>query len=148
MIGVMLLLWYRSDQYRWFEDKMDNENDSLCTYTHDLKGRKIIIAKEHITRCRGSKMFDTGTYANYKNNKTGAEVHIHPKRVDFFIFFISCIHKKIKPNIYIVFVYVQSDTLTWGYRISYYSGYANKMKKNVISFYADCVINTILHTYI
>jgi len=67
---------------------MDNENDSLCAYIYTVQaeGRKIIIAREHITRGKGSKMFDTGTYANHKNNKTGAEVHTSEKGRIFFLF--------------------------------------------------------------
>jgi len=66
---------------------MDNENDSLRAYTVQAEGRKIIIAREHIMRGEGSKMFDTGTYANHKNNKTGAEVHTSEKGRRFFYFF-------------------------------------------------------------
>lgn len=95
----------------------------------ELKGRKIIIiAKEHITRRgRESKMFDTGTYANHKNNKMGAEVHTTEKGRDFlFFFFLFTVYIKNKTeHLYCMFVYAQSNTLTRGYRVSYL-GYANK----------------------
>jgi hypothetical protein len=94
----------------------------------EMRGRKIIIiAKEHITRCRESKMFDTGTYANHKNNKTGAEVHTTEKgSFSFFSFFFLPYIKNKTKHLYCVFVYAQSDTLTWEYRISYLE-HANKI---------------------
>jgi len=68
-IRSLSAVWRQNGQREWLIIRV-----YVYTYITQLRGRKIIIAKEHITRGRGSKMFDTGTYANHKNNKTGAEV--------------------------------------------------------------------------
>lgn len=74
-------------------------------------------------------MFDTGTYANHKNNKTGAEVlHTSEKGgrlFSFLLFYFTNIKKKTKTkHLYYVCLRTirQSDTLTLGDQISY-SGY-------------------------
>lgn len=93
--------WYRSDRYRRFEDKMDNENDSLWAhiYTHserEPRGRKIIIiAKEHITRRRAgrAKCLTRARMQITRTTRRGRKC-IQPKRVGLFFYFLFTVHKK------------------------------------------------------
>lgn len=126
LLLLLLLLRYRSDQYRRFEDKMDNENDSLCTYTHDLRGRKIIIAKEHITHCSaagGAKCLTRARMQITRTTRRGRKCSVYIRKGSTFLFFFL-FHVYIKnktEHLYCVCLRIQSDTLTRGYRISYYS---------------------------
>lgn len=126
--------WYRSDRYRRFEDKMDNENDSLWAYIHIRTrytrwrgGKIIIIAKEHITRGEAgrAKCLTQARMQITRTTRRGRKC-IQPKRGrSFFAFFLPYIKNKTQ-HLYCVFVYAQSDTLTWEYRISYLE-HANKI---------------------
>lgn len=144
-----LLLWYRSDQYRWFW-RQNGQREWLImrVYTRSEGAENNNCERTHYA-LQGEQNVWHGHVCKLQEQQDGGGSAYTSEKGRLFSFFISRIHKKIKPNIYIVFVYVQSDTLTRGYRISYYSGYANKTKKkieSVISFYAEFVINTI--TYI
>ncbi|KAF0768579.1 Uncharacterized protein FWK35_00018974 [Aphis craccivora] len=70
----------------------------MTHYVHiprELRGRKIIIAKEHITRGRGRKMFDTGTYANHtRTTRRGRKCIYTSEKGRIFIFCFAHIHKK------------------------------------------------------
>lgn len=141
--------------------------NTLHVYTYIYAGRAA--------GCMGSEMFDTGTYANHKNNKTGAEV-LHPKRVGFFFYFLH-VHKKkkTKNRTFILCICLRIlQTIrhvdTRGYRISHKyiyiytftrifirikgkgKGHANKIvqqkKKNQVSDFAVYIIYNIYYTHV
>lgn len=77
-------------------------------------GGEIIIAKEHITHeTGGAKNVWHGHVCKSQEQQDGGGSALTSEKGRLFIYFLYFAYAhNIKPNIYIVFVYVQSDTLT------------------------------------
>lgn len=140
--------------YWRFEDKMDNEpNDSLyvCThvkiYIHTYAHSYSVTAegaknnnceRTHYAVSWGVKCLTRTRMQITRTTRRGRKwIHMHPKRVAFFPFLFYFTYLKNKTeHLYCACLRIQSDTLTRGYRISYY-----------IHTYYVCIILYIIHTY-